>query len=289
MIIGKVVAGVGAWVGYSFATRLRMRENFAGLKTLANTRPEGNLTEIGELTHRLPVMTAEDAQDYSHCLWTANSKDSPGTLDDASSLYKVGDEMLLCETKDCQYSLFSKKELPNDPVASLTKMQKKKKFLTNQFKFWQWMKKSAEATTIDDISSVEGDYHINFRDYFNHEEEWGIMCNKFGAENILLRSIDSVCSIQGDGTCVMRDLGRMFGFFPTEIKWYGKLSGDTINWESTSLRMGRKMFENPAAAEKLRRQPWKILAPPSDDPSKVIVFEREGTGRLTGAKLSLFP
>merc|ERR1712176_853964 len=99
----------------------------------------------------------------------------------------------------------------------------------------------------------------------NHEELMGMMWERGGIENFLMKpSRADVMSVK-DSMFVLVAKTRLFWFLPLSIKWEGKLEDGSINWYTTSMMLGwesfGKFFDKPAVAEKLRQAPWHISTP----------------------------
>lgn len=155
------------------------------------------------------------------------------------------------------------------------------------FKRMNWVKKIKECVPIQ--SSVEGSYTFCHRDYVNHEELMGMMWKRYGIEGFLFKpSRAGVVEIGKDSKCTLTERSRMFRFIPICIEWKGELKEGSIDWTSTSLTMGwkkfGKFFDKPAAAEKLRKDPWRISVPEDDSSGDILCFDRESVGNLVFAK-----
>ena len=150
-----------------------------------------------------------------------------------------------------------------------------------------WMKKVNECVPIKD--SVEGSYTFCFRDYVNHEELMGMMWKRYGIEGFLFKpSRADKLTIDKDSKCTLFAKSKMFRFIPISIEWEGELKEGAIDWTSTSLTMGwkkfGKFFDKPAAAEKLRKDPWVISVPKDDSTGDILCFDRVSVGNLVFAK-----
>jgi hypothetical protein len=150
---------------------------------------------------------------------------------------------------------------------------------------------------------IDGAYRFCYRDYVNHEEVLAMLCRRWSVERALFRPAEATeFLIEGvTGKCKLKERGLMFGFIPVAITWYGQLVTDkenikcaAIHWDSTELKLGwtkNKFFkylgttvDRPAAAEKLRVDPWNIKLNPKDSNGDIICFMREGKGHLIFAK-----
>ena len=161
----------------------------------------------------------------------------------------------------------------------------------------------SRTTTIDNII-VDGSYRFCYRDYVNHEETFGLLCQRWTlirflfrpalAGELVISTTTTSNSNKGDSPerlCSLNEKGLMFGFIPTRIRWDGQITKShlsdydntttntssssnskdlvaSIEWDRTEMRIGWKRFgttiDRPTVAEKLRVDPWRIKLP-SDD------------------------
>jgi hypothetical protein len=287
--LGEILAyfffGSVAWATYSVLVRYFLRNTFLSLKIVSATRPTGNLKELDGLIKQLPPLNKELSFSYVHHLFGTNNPDG--------DTYMVGDRIMLCVSQDGEVSLLSKEKLPDsEPLESMVRKMGRRQFIVDSLDFYLLMNKLGEAKPAKYMTGLEGDYYIAFRDYCNFEEDWGIMCDRGGIENAILLPGSGICRIKEDGRCELLEQSKLLGFIPISITWYGSVVDvGKIVWDSSALRLGwkifGKLFVNPAAAESHRANPWKILSLPSSssgDASELVVFEREGKGRLLGVK-----
>ena len=157
------------------------------------------------------------------------------------------------------------------------------------FKRMNWQNKIEECTLIKDQkdAKVEGSFSFCYRDYVNHEELMGMMWTRGGIEGFLFKpSCADVLTVDKDAKCTLKASSKLFRIIPISITWEGKLEEGTINWTTTSLTMGwesfGKFFDKPAAAEKLRKDPWIIST--LKDERDILCFDREGKGNLVFAR-----
>ena len=148
-------------------------------------------------------------------------------------------------------------------------------------------------STTKNPSQIEGSYSFCHRDYVNHEELMGMMWKRGGIEGFLFKpSRSDVATIDNKGKCVLSAQSKLFRFIPISISWEGKLENGTIHWYTSSLTLGwegfGKIFDKPAAAEKLRKDPWHISVPKDDSTGDILCFDREGKGHLVFAKETCF-
>jgi hypothetical protein len=280
-ILAGIAVGLIAWTVYTVVTRFFLKQSiFLHLQVLSETRPVvGDLTALQKAAQKLSSYTDEDDLIY---VWGQKTQQD-GTL------LKVGNDLVLCETPDNKYSLWARKTLPDQDLRTILKTRKKGKFLTDSFLFVQYMQKIEEALPIPNIIQ-EGEYHICCRTYCNQEEEWGIMCNRWGIENLLMMPVSvGAVRVEKSGKCTLVDRGLLFGCVPIVIHWYGHyiVVDGVIEWTSSTMQLGWKRFERPSAdVEKMKN--WKVLVPPGDKTGDIIVFERQGKGRSLAAKQSIF-
>ena len=122
------------------------------------------------------------------------------------------------------------------------------------------------------------------------EELHGMMIRRKGMELLLFRSFENdKFIVDEEHQCQMTASGMLLLFIPLAISWHGTLEPNRINWTSTSLRLGWKLFGktflNPTEAEKLRQNPWVVRLPKEDYPlwegsGDVVVFDRINSGSL---------
>merc|ERR1739838_259909 len=121
-------------------------------------------------------------------------------------------------------------------------------------------------------------------------ELMGMMWKRYGISGFLFKpSRADVLDIENESKrCTLTAKSKLFRIIPICIVWEGSLEEGSINWTSTSLTMGwesfGKFFDKPAAAEKLRKDPWHILLPKDNSAGDILCFNREGTGHLVFAK-----
>ena len=159
------------------------------------------------------------------------------------------------------------------------------------FKRMNWAKKIEECVPITDQkdSNVEGQFSFCYRDYVNHEELMGMMWKRGGIEGFLFKpSCADVLTVDKENKCTLKASSKLFRLIPISITWEGKVEEGAINWTTTSMIMGwesfGKLFDKPAAAEKLRKDPWVISTLKDDSARDILCFDRQGKGNLVFAK-----
>lgn len=161
------------------------------------------------------------------------------------------------------------------------------------------------------VGDLEGTWRFCFRDYVN-EEELGAMAgnrNAFtavrlrGATRLEVRAPEE--GSQQEPSAALRDTFALLGVVPVEIEWRGRVAEGRrpgsleLVWDDTSLRAGwgplGATVRRPAAAEKLRREPWEVEGllgggggPPAAAGAaapRVLALCRRGVGRLAFRRL----
>lgn len=158
---------------------------------------------------------------------------------------------------------------------------------------WSNAIERCQTATSSQMQSVSGEYRFIYRNYVNHEEMTAMLCRRWTMASLLLRLGGAgLLQIDEDKSCILLESCKVFGFLPMAIEWQGKLVGSEIEWTSTSCQLGwkrlGKVFDKPAAAEKLRQENWKICLDADDNDAGVCVTYRKGIGSLVYARPSIF-
>merc|ERR1712113_329106 len=106
------------------------------------------------------------------------------------------------------------------------------------------------------------------------------MWKRGGIENFLFKIGPSgLLEINHDSkSCSLTEKSKMLRFIPITIRWEGTLNDDegSISWDTTSMTLGwkrfSKYFDKPPAAEKLRKDPWRISVPKGDSSGDILCF-----------------
>jgi len=171
----------------------------------------------------------------------------------------------------------------------------------------QWHRQLQTQGGAEQPDDVLGTWSYCFRDYVN-AEELGFMASSRGAFSPL--------QLRGTGelkvgplentklpTAVLRDTFDLLGLLPFQIEWQGQLkqigeaagssTGDLatplleLQWDYTEARLGwpplALKFVRPAAAERLRQEPWEVrarLVSTQRNVPPLLVLYRKGVGSL---------
>jgi hypothetical protein len=315
----KAAAIAGAalcWCGYSAVQKVATTSICRSMRFLAERRDVGgNATLLLQQFDGLPTILTTSSTSastaYSVCLFgdPVDDKDVVST----KRLWK--DKLVVKKSKDKsnrndnnKASLLAVYGRPREmtatataasPASSIDALVKATtrhfKVVTNPVTFTVWMaamyRLRAKGLASQSAPLRPGTYYFAFRDYWNSEEEWQLQCQRWSIQNLVFRALGrSRLDIRPDGEAKLRDACRLFGVVPCSIEWTGQVdpANGRIVWHHSCLNLGLrrlkklglyKIFDRPAAAEKLRVDPWKFYTDPASP--GFVVFEREACGMLT--------
>ena len=236
----SLTAAAGAWGAYTLLLRVVLGRRFTAMKAVSESRPEGDAAIASALASRLQL-----------------DLDAPEERQTLKSLLALRQPLTIVES-------------------AAQRLAWREVFRV--------MAPGSSSVSIAPASCGPR-YRFAFRDYVNSEELSQMMTRRGGLTGALLRSTaDSLLSIGEGGECTLVDTFRLLAFVPVRIQWEGELSAeaDRIDWTYTHAmlgwrRLGRSV-ERPAAAERLRQNPWLVKM--HSDVSGVLVLENSGVGRL---------
>lgn len=167
----------------------------------------------------------------------------------------------------------------------------------------RWLSSAAAAVSGEDggggggASTLPrpGEYRFAYRDYVNYEERWAICKALKSVHWFLFRQTGKgTMRIEGLGgkDVTMKERFRLLTVIPTEVTWHGTIRDisspyeskprNCVVWDRTEMRIGFPFFrtvDSPPLAEKLRRQPWKIVKV-SGGRGALLGFKRGSIGCL---------
>lgn len=295
LTVGGSILVLVVWSKYSARTRNSLKKGkFGAMEILAETREDyGDASRIPEIARRFSRASFTDIRRSFFRV-----AGDPLDLASRQGSIRVKGDVAFQYTKDGEKNAIYARQKPTN--LSLRELVAEKTIMMeieeDFFKRMNWSEKIEECVPIKDQQkdkgsnpSIEGSFTFCFRDYVNHEELMGMMWTRGGIEGFLFKPsrADQVV-IDKDSNCVLSASSKLFRIIPISITWKGKLEEGTINWYTTSLTMGwesfGKFFDKPAAAERLRKDPWHISIPKDDSTYDILCFNREGKGHLVFAK-----
>jgi hypothetical protein len=283
-----------AWAMYSARYHKSLKKGkFGVMEILSETREEyGDASKIPSIARRFSRASITDIR-------RSFFRIGGDVFDPASrqGSIRVKGDVAFQYTDDDKMTMYGRQKPTNLSLRELVSEKNTMMEIEEDvFKRMNWSQKIKGCVPIKDqqsdkknIHSIEGSFTFCHRDYVNHEELMGMMWKRYGIEGFLFKpSRADVLVVDKDSKCVMTAQSKLFRFIPISITWKGKLEDGSINWYTTSLTMGwesfGKFFDKPAAAEKLRKDPWHISIPQDDSSCDILCFNREGKGHLVYAK-----
>jgi hypothetical protein len=307
------------WCGYSAVQKVATTSICRSMRFLAERREVGgNATRLLQQCDGLPTISTtsstSESTAYSVCLFgdPMDDKDVVSTkrlwkdkLVVKKSSYKSNNSTndnnkasLLALYGRPRETTATTAALSASSIDALVKATPRQfKVVTNPVTFAAWMaamyQLRAQSLALSQSAPPPrpGTYFFAFRDYWNFEEEWQLQCQLWTVQNLILKTLGrSRLDLRPDGEAKLRDACRLFGVVPCSIEWTGLVdpTNGRIVWHHSCLNLGYrrfkklglyKIFDRPAAAEKLRVDPWKFYTDPASP--GWVVFEREGCGMLT--------
>ena len=123
---------------------------------------------------------------------------------------------------------------------------------------------------------VPGTYNFLHRNYANNEEK-NIMCIARNTIHKLFIRLLKTGSIQifSNNTIHLNENIILFSFLRINIKWYGHISNNQVNWNFTELICPKKSIKNPKSTKEYSKYAWNITA--SDDNYILFTKDRNDT------------
>lgn len=164
---------------------------------------------------------------------------------------------------------------------------------------WEREIRKAEANKTSTLTSWPkgtSTWAFEFRSYTNQEELNAMLAAKPGLQQLLLRPA-SRTSLQVDGEIAELEDNFLLlgGLVVVKIRWRGKALASMLRWDTSEAVLSssvlpwlQRTFDRPAAAERLRKDPWELTAMVEPTVSgikrSVAVLRRVGAGRLVFMK-----
>ncbi len=279
-----------AWSTYSSKRRESLKKGkFAVMEIVSESRETyGDSSKIPGIARRFSRASITDIR--RSFVQIAGDIFAPGSR--KASIRMKGDTAFQYSADGKKVAMYGRKEPTNLSLRELVSEKSAMMEIEEDvFKRMNWAKEIAECVPIKDQkdSNVEGQFSFCYRDYVNHEELMGMMWKRGGIEGFLFKpSCADVLTVDKDNKCTLKASSKLFRLIPISITWEGKLEEGVINWTTTSMVMGwesfGKFFDKPAAAEKLRKDPWLISTLKDDSTRDILCFDRQDKGNLVFAK-----
>lgn len=294
--IGLTIVGgflfLFAWASYSVRSQKSLKKGtFGVMEILSETRDDyGDSSKVPEIARRFSRGSITDIRrSFVHI---AGDVFAPGSI---RGSIRVKGDVAFQYTADEKMAVYGRQKPTSLSLRELVSQKNTMMEIEEDiFKRMNWSEKIEDCVSIqtqkDDETSIGGSFSFCHRDYVNHEELMGMMWKRYGIEAFLFKpSRADVLTVDKDSKkCLLTAQSKLFRIIPICIKWEGNLKEGTIHWHSTSLTMGwesfGKFFDKPAAAEKLRKDPWHVSIPKDDSTGEILCFDREGKGHLVFAK-----
>eukprot|EP00445_Apocalathium_hangoei_P090003 CAMPEP_0204215448 /NCGR_PEP_ID=MMETSP0361-20130328/77453_1 /ASSEMBLY_ACC=CAM_ASM_000343 /TAXON_ID=268821 /ORGANISM="Scrippsiella Hangoei, Strain SHTV-5" /LENGTH=274 /DNA_ID=CAMNT_0051180193 /DNA_START=33 /DNA_END=857 /DNA_ORIENTATION=+ len=228
-----LLALIGGYAAYSWMVYMRLRPTFLQMQWAASQRPEGTEEEVQDALSALRQSGGSPVQVADVPEWSLASLLAKADADaDSTHIVEDFDERL------GWHSLFQQIR--------------------------------GQGAAADDLL---GTWQFCFRDYVNEEELSAMALERGAFTPVRLRGattleISRPQLLGGNPSATLCDRFLLMGVLPAEIMWRGYLASDdelgnrSLIWQDTSARLGFGRFcqtiERPAAAEKLRQQPWRV-------------------------------
>ncbi|CAL1166590.1 unnamed protein product [Cladocopium goreaui] len=164
---------------------------------------------------------------------------------------------------------------------------------------WEREIRKAEANKTSTLTSWPkgtSTWAFEFRSYTNQEELNAMLAAKPGLQQLLLRPANRT-SLQVDGEIAELEDNFLLlgGLVVVKIRWRGKALASMLRWDTSEAVLSssvlpwlQRTFDRPAAAERLRKDPWELTAMVEPTVSgikrSVAVLRRVGAGRLVFMK-----
>lgn len=157
---------------------------------------------------------------------------------------------------------------------------------------WEREIRKAEANKTSTLTSWPkgtSTWAFEFRSYTNQEELNAMLAAKPGLQQLLLRPANRT-SLQVDGEIAELEDNFLLlgGLVVVKIRWRGKALASMLRWDTSEAVLSssvlpwlQRTFDRPAAAERLRKDPWELTA--MVEPT-VSGIKRVGAGRLVFMK-----
>ena len=302
MLVAKTSVAFVAWLLYSWRVQKSVqRGDFALMEILSESRDGyGDPSRIPEIARRFgrrASATGGLPQSFELLLGTSLGGTAAATQREEASI-RVGGDVAVRYTEDgLEWALYGRRKATRLGLRELvaektTRVEVEEDF----FKRMNWGDEMNACVPIKDLEDdkecrpeVEGSYLFCHRDYVNSEELRIMMRSRGGIQGFLLKLCrPDAIDIGKDSKCVMTEKFKLLNVLPIFITREGKLEDGTINWYTSSLRLGwkkiGKYFDKPSALEKIGKDPWHISTPKEDPTGDILRFDREGKGHLVFAR-----